>query len=324
MQGLRLNPGNIRKPEHIKAGRERSAGPRPADPHRRQRRLARSRRSPSSTAASRPRRSSRRRSASSTYFAEVGFDDVKISVKASNVPLMIDAYRLLVGDRRPSAAPRRHRSRAAAAGPDQVDGRHRDAARRGHRRHDPLLAHRRPGRGGQGRPPAARGAGSARAQGPRPHRVPVVRARRGRRDPASPRGAGRARRAQHPAPGRGDGLRRERAAAKRAKPTSASPAGAGKGHLFVKGHVVRAVPEAEMVAALVDEAEKHHGRRASRRASPPRRERGAIAAAERDELAGRSRASARTTSAERVAHSRDDLRESTRPADRAGTRPRSE
>ena len=28
------------------------------------------------------------------YFDEVGFDDVKISVKASNVPLMIDAYRL--------------------------------------------------------------------------------------------------------------------------------------------------------------------------------------------------------------------------------------
>jgi (E)-4-hydroxy-3-methylbut-2-enyl-diphosphate synthase len=29
------------------------------------------------------------------YFAEVDFEDVKISVKASNVPLMIDAYRLL-------------------------------------------------------------------------------------------------------------------------------------------------------------------------------------------------------------------------------------
>ena len=29
------------------------------------------------------------------YFAEVGFDDVKISVKASNVPLMIEAYRQL-------------------------------------------------------------------------------------------------------------------------------------------------------------------------------------------------------------------------------------
>ena len=33
-------------------------------------------------------------------------------------------------------------------------------------------------------------------------------------------------------------------------------AGRGKGHLFVKGQVVRVVPEAEMVDALVDEAEK--------------------------------------------------------------------
>src|SRR5205823_2749860 len=29
------------------------------------------------------------------YFGEVGFDDVKISVKASSVPLMIEAYRQL-------------------------------------------------------------------------------------------------------------------------------------------------------------------------------------------------------------------------------------
>jgi len=32
--------------------------------------------------------------------------------------------------------------------------------------------------------------------------------------------------------------------------------GRGKGHLFVKGHVVRVVPEAEMVDALVDEGER--------------------------------------------------------------------
>src|SRR5687768_13822783 len=33
-------------------------------------------------------------------------------------------------------------------------------------------------------------------------------------------------------------------------------AGRGKGHLFVRGHVVRVVPEADMVDALVDEAER--------------------------------------------------------------------
>ena len=48
------------------------------------------------------------------YFDEVDFDLVKISVKASNVPLMVEAYRQLSEvDRRP-AAPRRHRGRAAA------------------------------------------------------------------------------------------------------------------------------------------------------------------------------------------------------------------
>jgi (E)-4-hydroxy-3-methylbut-2-enyl-diphosphate synthase len=33
-------------------------------------------------------------------------------------------------------------------------------------------------------------------------------------------------------------------------------AGRGKGHLFIKGQVVRVVPEAEMVDALLDEAKK--------------------------------------------------------------------
>jgi (E)-4-hydroxy-3-methylbut-2-enyl-diphosphate synthase len=32
--------------------------------------------------------------------------------------------------------------------------------------------------------------------------------------------------------------------------------GRGKGHLFVKGHVVRVVPESEMVAALIETAER--------------------------------------------------------------------
>ncbi len=33
-------------------------------------------------------------------------------------------------------------------------------------------------------------------------------------------------------------------------------AGNGKGHLFVKGQMIRVVPEADMVAALVEEAER--------------------------------------------------------------------
>ena len=41
VHGLRLNPGNIRRPEHIKAVASRVPRSQRADPHRRQRRLAR-------------------------------------------------------------------------------------------------------------------------------------------------------------------------------------------------------------------------------------------------------------------------------------------
>jgi len=94
VQALRLNPGNIRKPEHIKAvaaeAKDRglpirigvnagSLDPEIAEAH--------GGTTPEALVASAMRELN--------YFAEVGFDDVKISVKASNVPVMIDAYRLL-------------------------------------------------------------------------------------------------------------------------------------------------------------------------------------------------------------------------------------
>ena len=61
-------------------------------------------------------------------------------------------------------------------------------------------------------------------------------------------------------------------------------AGRGKGHLFVRGTVVRVVPEAEMVSALVDEAEKivEEGIEARLAAADVNAE--AIAAAEREQL----------------------------------------
>ena len=91
---LRLNPGNIRNPAHIKLVarecRDRgvpvrigvnggSLDPDLYDPERGV--------TPEAMVASALREMS--------YFDEVGFDLVKISVKASNVPLMIDAYRRL-------------------------------------------------------------------------------------------------------------------------------------------------------------------------------------------------------------------------------------
>ncbi len=94
VQALRLNPGNIRKPEQIKTvAREAKDRGLPIrigvnagslDPDIAQRNGGAT---PEALVAS-----ARRELA---YFDEVGFEDVKISVKSSNVPVMIDAYRLL-------------------------------------------------------------------------------------------------------------------------------------------------------------------------------------------------------------------------------------
>ena len=61
-------------------------------------------------------------------------------------------------------------------------------------------------------------------------------------------------------------------------------AGRGKGHLFVKGQVVRVVPEAEMVAALVDEAERIIAEGIEARLAAADENAEAIAAATREEL----------------------------------------
>jgi (E)-4-hydroxy-3-methylbut-2-enyl-diphosphate synthase len=94
VQALRLNPGNIRKPDQIKLvaseARDRglpirigvNAGSLDPDIAKRYGGAT-----PEALVASAMRELD--------YFREVGFEDVKISVKASSVPVMIDAYRLL-------------------------------------------------------------------------------------------------------------------------------------------------------------------------------------------------------------------------------------
>ncbi|HUY85858.1 MAG TPA: flavodoxin-dependent (E)-4-hydroxy-3-methylbut-2-enyl-diphosphate synthase, partial [Acidimicrobiales bacterium] len=91
---LRLNPGNLRKPEEIKLvaaeAKDRSvpirigvnAGSLHPDLYKKY-------------GGATPEALVESAQMELAYFAEVGFDDVKISVKASNVPLMIGAYRLL-------------------------------------------------------------------------------------------------------------------------------------------------------------------------------------------------------------------------------------
>lgn len=91
---LRLNPGNIRRPEHIKAvaleAKDRGVPIRigvnggSLDSEIEQRHGGAT---PEALVESVTKELS--------YFHEVGFDDVKVSVKASNVPLMVESYRLL-------------------------------------------------------------------------------------------------------------------------------------------------------------------------------------------------------------------------------------
>jgi len=94
VHGLRLNPGNIRRPEHIKAvaaeARDRAVPIRigvnagSLDPALYKKY---GRATPEAMVESAQQEIA--------YFDEVGFDLIKISVKASSVPLMVDAYRQL-------------------------------------------------------------------------------------------------------------------------------------------------------------------------------------------------------------------------------------
>jgi len=94
VHGLRLNPGNIRKPEHIKAvatgAKDRNVPSRigvnggSLDPSLYEKH--------GGLTADAMVESALQEIA---YFDEVGFDLIKISVKASNVPLMVEAYRKL-------------------------------------------------------------------------------------------------------------------------------------------------------------------------------------------------------------------------------------
>ena len=93
VHGLRLNPGNLRKPEEIKLvaaeARDRgvpirigvNAGSLHPELYKR-------------FGGATPEALVESARMELAYFEEVGFDDVKVSVKASNVPLMIAAYRL--------------------------------------------------------------------------------------------------------------------------------------------------------------------------------------------------------------------------------------
>jgi (E)-4-hydroxy-3-methylbut-2-enyl-diphosphate synthase len=254
VHALRLNPGNIRKPDHIKIvaqeAKDRgipirigvnagSLDPDIAEQH--------GGITPEALVASAQRELA--------YFAEVGFEDVKISVKASSVPLMIDAYRLLadtvdsplhLGVTEAGPPPAGLVKSTAGIGTLLAEGigdtiRYSltadpvEEARAGRtlleamglreRKGLDLIACPSCGRAEVDVIGVAKAAQDALAERNLPLQVAVMG--------CVVNGPGEAREAD-----------------------LGIAAGRGKGHLFVKGHVVRVVPEAEMVDALVDEAEK--------------------------------------------------------------------
>ncbi len=282
VQGLRLNPGNIRKPDQIKAvaaeAKDRglairigvnagSLDPDIAEQH--------GGATPEALVASAVRELD--------YFREVDFDDVKISVKASSVPVMIDVYRLLA---------------------DTVD-------------HPLHLGVTEAGPPPAGVVKSTAGIGTLLAEGIGDTIRYSLTA-----DPVEEAQAGRTllealglreRKGVDliacPSCGRAEidviGVAKEAQAALAARnlplqvavmgcvvngPGEARgadlgiAAGRGKGHLFVRGTVVRVVPEDEMVAALVDEAERIVEEGIEARLAAADADAEAIAAADREQL----------------------------------------
>jgi (E)-4-hydroxy-3-methylbut-2-enyl-diphosphate synthase len=254
VQALRLNPGNIRKPEQIKTvAREAKDRGLPIrigvnagslDPHIAQQHGGAT---PEALVASAQRELA--------YFADVGFEDVKISVKSSNVPVMIDAYRLLsetvdfplhLGVTEAGPLPGGLVKSTVGIGTLLAEGIGDtirfsltadpvEEARAGRQLLETLGLRERKGLDLIACPSCGRA------------EVDVIRVANDAQEALSERniplqvavmgcvvnGPGEAREAD-----------------------LGIAAGRGKGHLFVKGKVVRVVPEAEMVDALVDEGER--------------------------------------------------------------------
>jgi (E)-4-hydroxy-3-methylbut-2-enyl-diphosphate synthase len=280
--GLRLNPGNIRKPEHIKlVAREAKDRGLPIrigvnagslDPDIAQRYGGAT---PEALVASAQRELA--------YFAEVGFEDVKISVKSSNVPVMIDSYRLLsetvdfplhLGVTEAGPLPGGLVKSTAGIATLLAEGIGDtirfsltadpvEEAKAGRQLLEAMGLRERKGLDLIACPSCGRA------------EVDVIKVARDAMDALEARniplqvavmgcvvnGPGEARDAD-----------------------LGIAAGRGKGHLFVRGHVVRVVPEAEMVSALVAEAEAIVAEGIDARLAAADENAEAIAAATREEL----------------------------------------
>jgi (E)-4-hydroxy-3-methylbut-2-enyl-diphosphate synthase len=282
VQALRLNPGNIRKAEHIKAvAREAKDRGLPI-------RIGVNAGSLDPDIAERYGGATAEALVASAqreldYFAEVGFDDVKISVKSSNVPVMIDAYRLLsetvdhplhLGVTEAGPLPGGLVKSTAGIATLLAEGIGDtirfsltadpvEEAKAGRQLLEAMGLRERKGLDLIACPSCGRA------------EVDVIRVAREAQDALEARniplqvavmgcvvnGPGEARDAD-----------------------LGIAAGRGKGHLFVKGQVVRVVPEAEMVGALIEEAERIVAEGVEARLADADADAAAVAAATRDEL----------------------------------------
>ncbi len=150
VQGLRLNPGNLRKPHEIKLvaaeAKDRgvpirigvNAGSLHPDLYKRY-------------GGATPEALVESARMELAYFAEVGLRGREDLGEGVLGPPDDRGLPPGLGDVRPPAPPRGDRGGPAARRAPEGHRRDRHPAGRGHRRHHPLLAHRRPGRGGPGR-----------------------------------------------------------------------------------------------------------------------------------------------------------------------------
>src|SRR5690242_20656261 len=314
VHALRLNPGNIRNAEHIKLvaaeARDRgvpvrigvNAGSLDPDIAKRHGGIT-----PEALVASAMHELS--------LFEEVGFDDVKISVKASSVPLMVDAYRLLsettdhplhLGVTEAGPPPQGLIKSTAGIGTLLAEGigdtiRYSltadpvQEAKAGRTLLEALGLRERKGLDliacpscGRAEVDVIRVASDAQAA-LEARNIPLQVAVMG----CIVNGPGEARHAD-----------------------LGIAAGRGKGHLFVKGKIVRVVPESEMVEALLDEADRILAEGIEARLAAADADAEAIAAATRDELLQIQGLDA-NRSAERIARIRE-VAEPTGPAGTAG------
>jgi (E)-4-hydroxy-3-methylbut-2-enyl-diphosphate synthase len=282
VHALRLNPGNIRKPAHVKlVAREAKARGLPIrigvnagslDPEMARRHGGAT---PEALVASAMHELG--------LFREVGFEDVKISVKASDVRLMIDAYRLLaettdhplhLGVTEAGPLPQGLIKSVAGIGTLLAEGIGDtirfsltadpvEEAKAGRTLLEVLGLRERKGLDlvacpscGRAEVDVIRVAAEAQAA-LEARNIPLQVAVMG----CVVNGPGEAREAD-----------------------LGIAAGRGKGHLFVRGRVVRVVPEDEMVAALVEEAERVLAEGADARIAAADADAEAIASATRDEL----------------------------------------